>query len=412
MSSMPTKRRKTWSYLTGEKGRNRVRAYEDVRDGKLYLEWRESVRGEAGNLAVRKRRVLLDTMDHAEAKKRADTLAAEFGELVAVGAGLSTASLLRLYVTERTPQKGPSKQDHDRRARRVWHAFLDAQAEESRRSGRPASSLDRIDWDRFIEWRREGKIPGFGPCRARQIAYDLKFMIAVLNWAVGQKGKDETPLLERSPWASEVRRTQSWQMPKEARPRRPAMTDGLRDRLMPFGPWQFGLALTLGRLTVSRNSSVRHVRWSDVDLDRATIRWRGEFDKNDQEIEVPLPVDAVRALRAAPVRGIGNAWLFPSAKSPGEPTSRHTFQVWLRRAKAALLQSIESDEERERIRQQLAGLGYHGEKRAAVRDPRFRRMSDKAQEAISRTSKQTLMEVYDDMDVEDLRREMNEAREA
>ena len=31
-----------WSYSTGERGRNRVRAYEQARDGRLRLEWREA----------------------------------------------------------------------------------------------------------------------------------------------------------------------------------------------------------------------------------------------------------------------------------------------------------------------------------------------------------------------------------
>ena len=414
-------RRKPRSYLAGEKGRNRVRLYEDRRDLEMYLEWSEPVldehgrrvRDKHGRLVVKKRRTHLESMSWDDAKTRADRCAAEFGELSPVAStSPSTASLMKLYIQERTPQKGESKQDHDRRARRVWHAFLDAQPEEERRSTRPGSSLDRIDWDRFIEWRREGKIPGFGPVRARQVAYDLKFMIAVLNWSLGRKRKDGSPFIARNPWAGDVRRAETWPMPKEVRPRRPGMSDQLRERLIPLGPWQFGLALRLGRLTVSRNSSVRHVRWSDVDLERAVIRWRAEFDKNDQEIEVPMPAEAVRALRAAPVRGIGDAWVFPSAKDPSKPTSRHTFQIWLRRAKAALLKSVENEDERERMRQQLAGVGYHSEKRAGVRDPNFRRMSIKAQESISRTSHVTLRNTYDDMSVEDLRREMNEAREA
>lgn len=410
---MARRRQKCWSYKTGERGRNRVRAYEDGRDGRLYLEWREQVEDEAGDLVTKKKRALLDTTDRGAAKKRADTLAAEFASIEQEGRSpLSIARLLTLYTKERTPEKGVSKQEHDRRARRIWVTFLDTQPEPERRSSRHPSTFDRIDWDRFIEQRRDGRIPGWGPVRARQIAYDLKYLVAVLNWALGASGQDGKPYLARNPWSGDIRRSQSWPMPKEARPRRPQMTDTLREQLSAHGPWQFGLALWLGRLTVSRNSSVRRLRWSDLDLDRETVRWPGQFDKNGQEVEVPLPSEAVRLLRAAPVRGIGDAWVFASATDPSRPAPRHTFQTWLRRAKKALLKSIEDEGQREQMRRRLVGLGFHGEKRAGVRDPRFRRLSDKAQEAISRTRYQTLRDVYDDMDVDDLRREIDQAREA
>ncbi|HSM34811.1 MAG TPA: hypothetical protein VK837_00310 [Longimicrobiales bacterium] len=48
-------------------------------------------------------------------------------------------------------------------------------------------------------------------------------------------------------------------------------------------------------------------------------------------------------------------------------------------------------------------MGFHSEKRAGVRDPRFRSLTPKAQEAISGTSFATLKRIYDELDERELR---------
>lgn len=417
---MARKRKQGWSYNAGERGKNWVRAYEDSRDGKLYLEWMEmavqedSATGEVTHTRKRKRALLKDVTTKSEARTRADLAAEALAEIeetpAPVSQPLTLKRLFSIYVKEVTPQKGSSKQDHDRRAARVWTAFFEAQEEEHRRMTRPPSTLDRVDWDRFIGWRRGGTIPGWGPVRDRQVEYDLKFMIAVLGWGTGA-GESGGTYLDRHPWSAEIRRAQKWELPKELNPHRPAMRDDLRELLIKHSEhWQFEVALRVGRSTVSRNSSVRHLRWSDVDLEKAEIRWRGEHEKSGVEAVVPLWPDATEALRRIPVRGIGEAWVFPSATDPTVPTSRHTFQTWLRRAKARLLRSIKDPAERERMREQLRGLGYHGEKRAGVRDPRFRKYSQAVQEKVARTKYETLKDVYDSVTVDDIRQEMELAQ--
>src|SRR5690606_21374708 len=129
---------------------------------------------------TRPRVLLQDVTTEEEAAKRADKLAAKFADLEPRASTLTITRLLTLYLQEVTPGKGASKQSHDRRAKRVWVAFFDAQPEAGRRSGRHPETLDRTDWDRFAEWRRTGRIPGWRPTRARQVEYDLKFMIAAL----------------------------------------------------------------------------------------------------------------------------------------------------------------------------------------------------------------------------------------
>lgn len=319
------------------------------------------------------------------AKARADTLAAKFTAALSEAPPLVTvrptiAQLIDRYLKEVTPTKGESKQDHDHRAAKIFKGDF------GRKDPR---SLDAGDWNTFIHRRRSGKIQGFGPVGNRQIAYDLKFLIAVLGWATGIK-VDEAPLLEFNPWGPEQRRSYRMQMPKEQSPRRPSMTDEIRDRLIEHSPhWQFGLALVLGRYTISRNSSVRQLRWSDIDLEESTVRWRKESDKSRREAVVPLLPEAIEALRRAP-RGIGEAWVFPSEVDPSQPTPRDTFQTWMRRAK-----------ERAGIR--IQGLGFHGEKRAGVRDPWFRKLDLKMKETLSRTNHATLIDIYDEVELDEMR---------
>jgi len=318
----------------------------------------------------------------------------------------SLRALVDAYVAEVTPSKGVSKRGHDRRARRVWLAFFDAQAEPERRSGRSPATLDRTDWDRFVAWRGGGRIPGWRPVRGRQVQYDLKFLLAVLNWGTGHKVAGR-PVLGASPWSPEVRRSQRWEMPRESRPHRPSMTTEVREALVTHAPsWQLGLALVLGRETRRRNASIRRLRWSDVDLDAGVVRWRGEHDKSGRESVTPLSPVALRALEDAPSRGSGDGPVFPSASDPRRPTPRNTFQVWLRRAKERLLRSLPADEDRALWRERLRGVGYHAEKRTGVRDPRFRALPAKLQEAISGTSWETLRKVYDEVGVEEMREAM------
>jgi integrase len=293
------------------------------------------------------------------------------------------ARLLTRYLKEVTPTKGTSKQDHDRRAVRIFSMLF---------GGKAPKELDRSDWDGFVRLRRTGGIPGFGAVRERQISYDLKFMVAVLTWATGLQDSGR-PVLEFNPWGAERRKAHRMLMPKEQSPKRPAMTDEIRAVLIDYSPhWQFELALILGRYTISRNSSVRHLRWSDVDLEAGTVRWRGEHDKTGREVVVPLAEEAIEALRRAP-RGIGDVWVFPSATGPSQPTPRNTFQTWMRRAK-------------KRAGITIRGLGFHGEKRAGVRDSWFRSLDPKMKEKLARTNHRTLVDVYDDVDLEEMRAAM------
>lgn len=396
-----------WSYNAGEKGKNWVRAYEDTRDGKLFVEWREPVLDPGTGDPVmdpqtrkpRTRRVRLSLAKFGittrrEAKEKAKSMADEFARMdepqpEPEQPPLTVERLLDLYIKEVTPQKGGSKQDHDRRAARIFKKFFTGRRDPRRRLDRRADSLDATDWREFVTERREGRIPGFGRVRDRVIEYDLKFLIAVLAWAEGAE-PDAAHHLARNPWSRERRKAQKMAMPQEKNPRRPSMTPELHEALVDHSPnWRFEGVMEICRETMHRGNSVRQLRWEDIDLRSRTVRWRGEFDKNGLEIVAPLTGRAVEVLERLP-RVPDSPWVFPAEEDPTEPVTRHTLGTWLRRAK-------------ERAGVQVERLGYHGQKRAGVRRKEFRELPPKVQEALTGTNHETLRRVYDDVGVDEMR---------
>ena len=179
--------------------------------------------------------------------------------------------------------------------------------------------------------------------------------------------------------------------------------------LIANGPenWQFAAALRLGRATGRRNSSIRQLPWRDIDQERWEVRWRASTDKSGREDVVPLTPEAVTILKELPSRGIGDTPVFPSVADPAVPTGRHTFQIWLRRAKAKCIRNARVPE-REKLRARLRGIGYHGEKRAAVRSKQARQLPPEIQEILFGTSHNTLMNVYDHVGPDDIRDAMTD----
>lgn len=415
---------KQWSYNAGEKGRNWVRVFEK-RPGKYMLEWREAATDpETGAPILDPRtdrpvmlrpRAMAEASNRGEAKAAADAAAAGLAKLALQEAEASETSpsprtmslkrLLTLYETEVVENKRPSVKGMDLRSRRVWMAFFDAQEEAERRTTREASTLDRTDWDRFIEWRRSGRVPGWAAVERRQVQADLQYLVKVLNWATGVRLQGST-ILNRNPWGTEIRRAQKWPMPRNPKPRRPSMTQEIRSALiMHSSSWQFAAALELEHETRRRNGSIRQLYWDEINLEEATVIWRAEADKARRDGKTPLTPRAVEILRSLPSRGIGHVPVFPSGKDRKTPASRHSFQRWLRRAKAGLLKSVPA-EQREAMQERLRGLGFHGEKRGGVRDPHFRSLSPKVQEEFAGTRYETLRTIYDEVGVEEMRSEI------
>jgi integrase len=362
------KRASAWSYSAGERGRNRVRAFEHDASGGIYLEWR-AVDAETGG--VRRERMALPGATRDQAKAEADRLAAAFAQAVPTGAAvpghgrpapaasqtgasdgtapaLTVGVLFDNYLREETPLKGASKQQHDRAAGEMFVRFLGRE--------RLASTLSRRDWTKFIVDRGSGEIApsarrraqagalcdgGDGPAtvrgarktasrgvRNRQIAYDLQFLNAVLNWAARSTDEEGRRLLAYNP-------LKGLRLPVEASPAQPLILDDEVAALVAKAGevWpRFPFYLRLVYETGHRSSSVRLLEWGDVDLETRTIRWRAEVDKIDHEHETPMSDGAWELLDAAhhalgrPDAGL----LFPSDRAPGQPINRKTIQQYWR----------------------------------------------------------------------------------
>jgi len=311
-------RKLRWSYSTGERGRNRVRAYEHPKTGRIFLEFSDS---------GRRRRVALGHRIQEAAKTKADELALAFRNNASpLDADPDLQSLFDNYVREVTPQKGTGTQKHDRHAAEMFKLLFGAD--------RRTSTLNRRDWDGFIVWRREGGDTRAGKAKgrtvgARIVEYDLKFLQAVLNWAVTARDSAGRYLLQRNPLKG-----MPW--PREDSPRRPVLTT--RDykaalKIARRVDERCALALVLAHETGHRIGAIRLLRWSDVDVRSANIRWRGEQDKIGFDHTTPLSSDAQRVLKSERRKHavIGDAWLFPSPLNPAEPCSRHLLRDWWER---------------------------------------------------------------------------------
>lgn len=305
---------KRWSYVTGEKGRNRVRAYEHPLSGLLYLEVREN---------GRKVRVALRHRDRDDAKGKADTLAARLCRAtVAAPPDPTLGSLITEYLREVTPTKGESKQAHDRRAGPMFTALLGT---------RKAATLNRRDWDAFVAWRRRGGDTRSGkahgrPVGPRVITYDLKFLHSVLNWATTVRTPTGHFLLERNPLKGSP-----W--PRVTTVRRPVCTAAQYHALRNIAPAVHplaDLALLLVHETGHRMASIRQLRWDDVDDAAGIVRWRGDADKMGHDHTTPLTDAARTALRQRHAVGRGSDWIFACPSDPTVPVSRNLVRDWWR----------------------------------------------------------------------------------
>jgi integrase len=322
---MAAKKKTSWPYATGEKGRNRVRAFEDNKTGIILLEWWEN---ELGSTAPRRQRYWTRHRDRDRAKREADELAARIGKKEPPPTQeLTLRSLFDMYLREKTPQKGSSKRDHDARCAEMLLRFFG--------NGRKPSTLSRRDWDRFINDRRLGAIrtARVGKVRkvgSRAVAYDLKFLLSVLGWATTAADAQGRALLDRNP-------LKGLAVPNDGTPARPILSDEQYVSLQAVAGQvgaRFELALALAHETGHRVSAIRLLRWSDIDLEKGRVRWRAENDKIGFEHTTALSEDALAVLskerRAKPF--IGDRWIFPLESDQTTPCGRYDFQNDFRRA--------------------------------------------------------------------------------
>lgn len=398
------KKRKAWSYRAGKKGANRVRAYEDE-DGRLYLEWQEPVFDNEGLPVVdprtklqkkhRQRLSLSATgiTTYSDAMKKAEETAERFGALGPGAAApkfngpLTLKRLLTLYLKEALSTKAPDTQRQNKSAARMYLNYFGGNAVVERigANGRPQTELGRVRYNAFLKAREQGLIPGF-PAKARKqtILNDVRFLRAVFSWAKVERD-DGTVLLLRDPW-------EGFPPPREDTPIRPEMTKDLHELLVERAAnWRMAEVMELCRETRRRMNSVRQLQVTDVDLATRTVRWRGEFDKARKTRVTPLSARAVaafnRVMERRRMEGLEDSpWLFPATRTAAQAVSRACLHHWMRQTRRECGITI-------------ARLGYHGEKRAGIRDPKFRALPAPVQEELAGTTYGTITRVYEYVDL-------------
>ncbi|MDE0651069.1 MAG: tyrosine-type recombinase/integrase [Gammaproteobacteria bacterium] len=308
------------SYSAGEWGRNRVRVFPDSKTGLLQIEWRENGRRLSRSLKHR---------DWARAKRQADEAAAGFafhepnGKAEAEPQPLTLERLFEMYGEEATPTKGERTRRRDRVASAMFLDFFG-------RDRRPAT-LSQRDWDRFIQARRAGRAGRSGqPVGNRTIAWDLTFLMAVLNWAARSRDEEGKLLLDSNP-------LKGLRKPVEKNPNRVVLTEDEYRALLGVSRkvgWRFRVALVLAHETGHRIGAIRKLRWPDIDFEDKTIRWRAEHEKTGYEHTTPLTAEALAVLEEA--RGMGrgtrNGPVLPSSSDATRSTNRVSAFLWWTKA--------------------------------------------------------------------------------
>ena len=262
-----------------------MRVFPDPKTGLFQVEWRENRRRLTRSLGHR---------DWTRAKRQADEFAAGFaspdlnGKAEAEPTPLTLGTLFDIYGEEVTPTKNRNSRWHDRTATKMFLRFLGRD--------RDPATLSQRDWDRFIRERRAGRIgPSGRPVTDRTVEYDLKFLLAVLNWAERSKDEQGRLFLDRNP-------LKGLRKPAEKNPTRVVLTEDEYRALLKVSSrvdWRFRVALVLAHETGHRIGAIRKLMWSDIDFEGREVRWRAEHEKTGYEHITPLTDEAVAVLEEA-----------------------------------------------------------------------------------------------------------------
>ena len=317
---MARTKRSRRNYGAGEWGRNRVRVFPDPKTGLFQIEWRENGRRLSRSLGH---------PDWARAKRQADEFVAGFvgpefhGGAEAQPELLTLETLFDIYGEEVTPTKTKPSQRYDRATMRMFLKFFG--------KDRDPATLSKRDWDRFIRYRRAGRVGRSGrPVSDRTIQQDLKLLLAVLNWAAQSRDEQGRLLLESNP-------LKGLTPPAEKNPTRVVLTETEYQALLQVSrevDWRFHVALVLAHETGHRIGAIRQLRWSDVDLDGGVIRWRAEHEKSGYEHKTPVTAEARAVLEEARKRntGIGDALVLPAPTDSSTCVGSSRTRRWWQKA--------------------------------------------------------------------------------
>ena len=318
---MARTKRSRRAYGAGEWGRNRVRVFPDPKTGLFQVEWRENGRRLSRSLGHR---------DWTRAKRQADEVAAGFarpdpnGKAKAEPTPLTLGKLFDIYGEEVTPTKNWRSRWHDRTATKMFLGFLGRD--------RDPATLSQRDWDRFICERRAGRIgPSGKPVADRTVECDLAFLMAVLNWAARSRDEQGRLFLDRNP-------LKGLRKPTEKNPTRVVLTEDEYRALLKVSSrvdWRFRVALVLAHETGHRIGAIRQLRWSDIDFEGRTIRWRAKHEKTGYEHCTPLTDEALVVLEEVVQRRDPGAADSPVLSVPGDTLKcpgRSLVRNWWNRA--------------------------------------------------------------------------------
>ena len=382
---MARTRRSRRSYGAGEWGRNRVRIFPDPKTGNFQIEWRENGRRLTRSLGHR---------DWARAKRQADEFAAGFvglgieGKAEATPEPLTLGALFDIYREEVTPTKAKRTRKYDRAAMKMFLTFFGGD--------RDPAKLSKRDWDRFIRARRAGRVGPTGrPVGDRTIEYDLKFLLAVLNWAAKSRDEEGRLLLDSNP-------LRGLRTPKEKNPRRVLLTQAEYEALLEVSmdtDWRFHVALVLAHDTGHRIGAIRNLRWSDIDFEGRKIRWRGEHEKTGFEHRTPVTADVLSTLERARRRkpGSGDSPVLPAPKDASKCVGQWQVRSWWQRAEA--LAGLEPKR----------GRGWHSLRRKFASDLMDQPLKVLCQLGGWKTA-QTVLLCYQQADNEQLRKALRQRR--
>ncbi len=378
-----TKRRRR-SYGAGEWGRNRVRVFSDRKTGLYQIEWRENGRRLTRSLGHRQ---------WTRAKRQADEFAAGFaspdlnGKAETEPEPLTLETFFEIYGEEVTPTKGAHSRGHDRAAMQMFLRLFGR--------NRDPATLSQRDWDRFIRERRAGRIgPSGRPVSDRTVEYDLKFLIAVLNWAAKSRDERGRLLLESNP-------LRGLRTPTEKNPTRVVLAEDEYRALLKVSrkvDWRFHVALVLAHETGHRIGAIRQLRWTDIDFVGGTILWRAEHDKSGYEHTTPVTDEALDALKE--VRAMNpEAPVLPAPKNPRAAVGAARLHAWWQ--KAQILAGLEPK----------PGRGWHSLRRKFASDLMDQPLKVLCQLGGWKTAK-TVLRCYQRADEGQLRKALEDRRRA
>ena len=296
-----------------------MRVFPDPKTGLFQIEWRENGRRLSRSLKHH---------DWARAKRQAVQFAAGFigapnGEAEAESEPLTLEKLFDIYGEEVTPTKGGHTRGHDRAKMLMFLRFFGR--------NRDPATLSRRDWDRFIRARRAGRIgPSGNPVSDRTVEYDLKFLIAVLNWAAKSRDERGRLLLDSNP-------LKGLRTPTEKNPTRVVLAEEEYRALLKVSrrvDWRFHVALVLAHETGHRIGAIRRLQWCDIDFEDGTILWRAEHDKSGYEHVTPVTPEAPSALIKArgPTPSAGKAPVLPAPRNPVAAVGAARLHAWWQKA--------------------------------------------------------------------------------